>query len=95
MPADADLQLGLLVYATDRTLLETAWRPHADRGELHGASLDHSIWLHRPPAFADWQLYTMTSPAAAAGRGLVHGAVYARTGERVCSVAQEGVLRWR
>jgi acyl-CoA thioesterase-2 len=95
LPKDPVVHLGLLVYASDRTLLETAWRPHCDLGELAGASLDHSLWLHRQPQMDDWHLYTMESPAAAGGRGLVHGAIYDAAGKRICSVAQEGVLRIR
>lgn len=95
LPDDPLVHLGLLLYASDRTLLETAWRPHCDHGELAGASLDHSLWLHRLPRLDDWHLYTMESPAADAGRGLVHGAIYDAEGNRVCSVAQEGVLRVR
>ena len=95
LPDDPVIHLGLLAYVSDRTLLETAWRPHCDLGELAGASLDHSLWLHRSPRLDDWHLYTMESPAAGAGRGLVHGAIYDAAGNRVCSVAQEGVLRVR
>tara|TARA_A100001037_G_scaffold301671_1_gene331692 strand:- start:1899 stop:2723 length:825 start_codon:yes stop_codon:yes gene_type:complete len=93
LPDDPVVHLGLLVFASDRTLLETAWRPHSQAGELAGASLDHSLWLHGVPCMDDWHLYTMHSPAAAAGRGLAAGAFYTRAGVRVCSVAQEGVLR--
>jgi len=35
----------------------------------------------------------MTSPAASAGRGLCHGAVYRRDGTRIASIAQEGLVR--
>ena len=93
LPDDALVHLGLLVYATDRALLETAWRPHCDAGELAGASLDHSLWVHSAPVMDDWHLYTMDSPVAGAGRGLAFGALYAASGERICTVAQEGVLR--
>jgi len=84
-----------VVYASDRSLLDTAWRPHADRGSLTGASLDHAMWFHQVPCFDDWLLYTMKSPAAAGGRGLAIGAIYDRQGRRTVTVAQEGVLRSR
>jgi acyl-CoA thioesterase-2 len=95
IPDDPALHLALVVYASDRSLLDTAWRPHADQGELAGASLDHSMWFHQPPRFDDWLLYTMQSPAASGGRGLSFGAMYDRTGQRIVSTAQEGVLRTR
>ncbi len=94
-PSDPVLQLGLLVFASDRALLSTAWRPHANLGQLQGASLDHSLWLHRPIAFTDWHLYHSHSPAAALGRGLVQGSIFTQQGARVASVAQEGTLSYK
>lgn len=93
LPPDPDVHTALVVYASDRTLLDTAWRPHADQGKLAGASLDHAMWFHRAPSFDDWLLYTMESPAASEGRGLAIGAIYDRQGRRLVTVAQEGVLR--
>ena len=95
LPQDPALHAALVVYASDRSLLDTAWRPHAGRGSLAGASLDHAMWFHRPPRFDDWLLYTMQSPAAGGGRGLAIGGLYDRQGRRVVTVAQEGVLRAR
>ncbi|HEY5647603.1 MAG TPA: acyl-CoA thioesterase domain-containing protein [Pseudomonadales bacterium] len=93
VPEDPAVHTALIVYASDRSLLDTAWRPHADRGRLAGASLDHAMWFHRVPRFDDWLLYTMASPAAAGGRGLAIGALYDQSGRRLVTVAQEGVLR--
>lgn len=95
LPDDPALHLALVVYASDRCLLDTAWRPHAGSGDLSGASLDHSMWFHHPPQFNDWLLYSTHSPAAAAARGLAFGAMYDTTGKHIVSVAQEGVLRRR
>ena len=93
LPDDANIHLAMLIYASDRTLLDTAWRPHANMGEHSGASLDHSVWVHRPTDFNAWHLYTMSSPSASLGRGLAFGAIYDRQGNRILSTAQEGVLR--
>lgn len=95
VPADPAIHLALVVYASDRCLLDTAWRPHADTGALTGASLDHAMWFHQEPRFDDWLLYSTTSPAAAAGRGLAHGQLFDRNGLHIASVAQEGVLKHR
>ncbi len=92
-PDDSLLRTALLVYATDRTMLRAAARPHGARWTTQApASLDHAVWLHRPPDLGDWLLYDCHSPAASAGRGLVFGAIYQRGGERVASVAQEGLI---
>jgi acyl-CoA thioesterase-2 len=94
IPDDPHLHVALVVYASDRTLLDTAWRPHADRGQLTGASLDHIMWFHHPPRFDDWLLYAMESPAASEARGLAIGGIYTHD-RRLVTVAQEGVLRAR
>ncbi len=95
MPEDPHVHLALIVYASDRSLLDTAWRPHANRGELTGASLDHIIWFHGEARFDDWLLYTIHSPAAHDSRGLAIGSLHDRKGRHIASVAQEGVLRFR
>ncbi len=57
------------------------------------ASLDHSIWFHRPPRFDDWLLFTSESPVAHAARALILGQVYRRDGVQVASVVQEALIR--
>lgn len=95
IPEDPVLHMALLVYATDRTFLSTAWRPHADQGQMAGASLDHSLWLHEPVDFSDWLLFDMQSPAARHGRGLVQGSLYRRDGQLIGNVSQQGTLTYR
>lgn len=96
LPEDPLLHAALLVYASDRTLLGTAARPHGlPWGRRMAASLDHALWLHRPPRFDDWVLYVAESPVAHAARGLVLGAMFSRDGARLASVAQEGLIRER
>ena len=94
-PDEPRLHTALVIYASDRTLLSTASRPHGlPWGKRMVASLDHAVWLHRaPPRFDDWILYASTSPAAHAARGLVQGAMYSRDGVRFASVSQEGLVR--
>lgn len=94
LPEDPLLHAAVLVYASDRMLISTAARPHGiPFGQRRGASLDHSLWIHAPVRFDDWHLYASESPVARSARGLVLGAVYTRRGERVASVAQEGLIR--
>jgi acyl-CoA thioesterase-2 len=98
LPDERILHQAVLAYASDYGLLPTALNPHGvswrDR-RLQIASLDHSLWLHRPFRADDWLLYTMDSPTAAGARGFTRGAVYTRQGELVASVAQEGLMRLR
>ncbi|WP_111978621.1 acyl-CoA thioesterase II [Algibacillus agarilyticus] len=86
----------LLAYASDFNFLTTALQPHGrsimDRG-LQVATIDHSMWFHRPFRFDDWLLYVVESPSASGARGFVRGEIYNRQGELVASAAQEGVVR--
>ena len=94
LPNDPLMHAALLVFASDRTLLRTAGRPHGLTWKLRmGASLDHTVWLHREPRFDDWVLFDCVSPVAYAARELITAAMYRRDGLRIASVAQEGLLR--
>jgi acyl-CoA thioesterase-2 len=94
LPDDPLIHAAVLVYASDRTLLSTAARPHEKIPERSlYASLDHALWLHRAPRFDDWVLYAVNSPVAHAARGLIHGAMFKRDGTRIASVTQEGLVR--
>jgi acyl-CoA thioesterase II len=90
------LHQALLAYASDYGLLTTALLPHGlslQMRELQAATLDHSVWFHRPFRADEWLLYSMESPTAGGSRGFTRGSVYSRSGELVASVAQEGLLR--
>jgi len=95
IPDDPDLQVAILVYATDRTLLSTALRAYGRfPGKIAmGASLDHAVWLHHPIRFDDWLLYSTVSPISHAARGLIFGSIYRRDGMQLASVAQEALIR--
>lgn len=93
VPDNPALHLALITYASDRSLLDTAFRPHADKGQMTGASLDHSMWFHEPPRFDDWLLYCTESPIARNARGLAFGRLFHQDGRCLVTVAQEGLLR--
>lgn len=93
LPEDPVLHAAALVYASDRTLLRTAARLHGGMRERLPASLDHALWLHRPPRWDDWILYASETPIAHGGRAWVSGRMLDRRGARLASVAQEGLLR--
>jgi acyl-CoA thioesterase-2 len=98
MPDEALLHQAVLAYASDYSLLTTALLPHGvsfRAPELQLASLDHSVWLHRPFRADEWLLYVMDSPLSAGARGFARGSIFTRAGELVASVAQEGLLRMR
>ena len=90
------MTLPMLVYATDRTLLSTAARPHGIAwGKRMNASLDHAVWIHHEVELDGWLLYASESPVAHAARGLIFGGIFHPDGRRIASVAQEGLIRVR
>ena len=98
IPAEHDLQCAVLAYASDMTLLDTSLYPHGRKifdPDLQVASLDHSMWFHRPVDVNRWHLYTQDAPSTSGSRGLTRGALYSEDGVLVASVAQEGLIRMR
>jgi acyl-CoA thioesterase-2 len=63
--------------------------------EVQSASLDHTIWFHRPFRADEWLLYDQVSPSASGGRGLALGRLFSEDGRLVATVAQEGLIRPR
>ncbi len=94
LPDDQALHRCLLTYVSDYHLLATATMPHGVNFlELQVASIDHAIWFHRDLRVDQWMLYEIESPSASGARGFSRGAIYARDGALVASVAQEGLIR--
>lgn len=83
-------------YISDFSLLGAALIPHGQMigtPAVQAASLDHTIWFHRPIAADQWLLYDQTSPSASGGRGLATARVFTQDGSLVATVAQEGLIR--
>lgn len=96
LPDDAAIHRCVLAYASDYTLLDTSLVPHGrsvTEETIQAASLDHALWFHRPFRADEWLLYAQDSPSASGARGFARGLVFARSGELVASVAQEGLIR--
>ena len=96
LPDDRLLHGAAFTYASDLTLLGASLVPHGVHvasPEVQSASLDHTIWFHRPFRADEWWLYDQLSPSASGGRGLAFGRVFTRDGRLVATVAQEGLVR--
>lgn len=96
LPDDPLLHAAVLAYASDYSLLEPILRRHGlvwTDPRLRAASLDHSMWFHRPVDMRDWILYAQHSPSATSGRGLGIGEMFSRDGRLVATTAQEGMVR--
>lgn len=98
LPDDPLQHVAAFTYASDMTLLAAALVPHdayISSPDIQAASLDHTIWFHRPFRADEWWLYDQTSPSASGGRGLSIARVFTVDGRLVASVAQEGLIRPR
>ncbi len=98
LPDDPGIHEAVLAYASDMTLLDTALFPHGRAifdPKIQVASLDHSIWFHRPLNMCKWHLYAQDSPNSSGARGFTRGGIYSAEGDLVASVAQEGLIRER
>lgn len=90
------LQQCLLAYFSDFHCILTALHPH-ERGFMQPgmriATLDHSIWFHRPFDLNDWLLYDLESNNAFGTRGLTRGHCF-QQGKLIATVQQEGLIRY-
>ena len=96
MPKNYRLNQCLLAYASDLTLLDTSYRPHGigwRNDKFQVASLDHSMWFHKPFVTDEWMLYQQDSPFAGGARGFSRGTIFNTKGDLIASVAQEGLIR--
>ncbi len=98
LPDDPLLQVCLMAYLSDLTLLDSALIEHGlapGFDKLQMASLDHAMWFHRPFRIDDWVLYDTDSPSASGARGLATGHFFSADGRLLSTVVQEGLIRVR
>ena len=92
---------GGLAYLSDDLPTDAVVRAHPVGVEpeetlhqvLFTASLDHTIWFHRPLRADRWHLYDFTCQTFVGGRGLASGHVFDEVGTHVATIAQEVLLR--
>ncbi|MEI7887208.1 MAG: acyl-CoA thioesterase domain-containing protein [Actinomycetes bacterium] len=101
LPETGPLHAGGLAYLSDDLPTDAVVRAHPVRREpddvlhkvLFTASLDHTIWFHRPFRADQWQLHDFTCHTFVGGRGLALGHVFALDGAHLATIAQEVLLR--
>lgn len=87
-----------LTYVSDMGLMVAARPP--DTAITFGpgtvaASLDHSIWFHRPYVPDRWHCYHATHLNSVGARGLAVGGLYDEDGALVATMTQEALWRLR
>jgi acyl-CoA thioesterase-2 len=68
------------------------WPTDAEQS-VFTASLDHTMWFHRPFRADEWHLHDVTCHTFVSGRGLAIGHVFTEAGVHVATFAQEVLLR--
>lgn len=98
---DPLLQAAALAYLSDDLPTDAVIRAHPMGREpedliykvAFSASLDHTIWFHRPMRADRWHLHDFTCHTFVGGRGLSVGHVFAQDGTHAATIAQEVLLR--
>ena len=96
MPDDPDLHACVIAYASDMGPVGASRegaRHGGDHRDLMVASLDHSMWFHRPVRVDDWLLYDLEAVSTSGARGLARGTMHTADGVLGVSVVQEALLR--
>ncbi|MEZ5377033.1 MAG: thioesterase family protein [Acidimicrobiales bacterium] len=98
LPDDPWVHTAAMVYASDHIPMDAVWSGNTEaqgygEGTHMGASLDHSVWIHRESRADEWQLYDMRLQSLQGSRGVAHGTVHSADGVLIATVAQEGLLR--
>ncbi len=101
LPDDPWVHTAAMIYASDHIPMDAIWSgnseaEHGENGEngnYMGASLDHSVWIHRESRADEWQLHDMRLQSLQGSRGVAHGTVHSADGVLIATVAQEGLLR--
>jgi len=90
---DPVLHACVVAYFSDMT--GAAFRPRSlgTWGTHTDASLDHSLWFHRPVRADQWLLFDLQALVNAGGRSTVRGVMFDRGGRLVASMAQELLIR--
>ncbi len=98
LPENQLIHQYILAYASDWGFLPTALHPHEVSlltPNFQVATIDHSMWFHRPFKMDEWLLYVIESTNACGSRGLVRGEIFNQKGQLVASAMQEGLMRMK
>lgn len=98
---DAGTQAAAFAYLSDDLPTDAVVRAHPVGREpieeiykhIFSASLDHTIWFHRPFRADEWHLHDFSCHGFVGGRGLAFGHVFTLDGAHVATIAQEVLMR--
>jgi acyl-CoA thioesterase-2 len=91
---DVHLHTAFMGFVSDWTGIGSRPRKlNWDNPEYGIASLDHSVWFHRPPCITDWHYSDMHALVNYGGRSLVRLTIRDEQGRLVASVGQELLVK--
>lgn len=102
LPDDPALHACVLAFASDMGVVmaarapvsdEDMWSPVTWGDRFMTASLDHSVWFHRPIRADEWVLMDLRTISNSGARGLAMGTMHTREGVLGVSIAQEALIR--
>ncbi len=97
LPDDPSLHQAIVAFSSDFALMGTALMPHGISfmtPNLQAASLDHTLYFHKPVRADEWLLHDMDASVTSNARGLNFGRMW-QNGQLVASTVQEGLMRLR
>lgn len=94
LPDDPVLHACVLTYISDMGVVGAVRGAlGGQRKAVMGASLDHSLWFHRPVRADDWLLFDVSARSSAGSRGLGVGSLHTADGVHAVTIAQEALVR--
>lgn len=90
---DPSIHACALTYISDMAVVSAARAPGSPIRSWGGASLDHTVWFHRPFRVDEWLLFSAEPLTNYGARGLARGSFHTRDGVLVASFVQECLLR--
>jgi acyl-CoA thioesterase-2 len=96
LPDDDGVQAAGLAYLSDFWVNSAAIFRHVAlieaRKRLFIASLNHSLWFHRPCRADQWLLFVCDSPSLQSGRALSNVRIYDQSRQLLASIAQDCLI---
>ncbi|VVN68934.1 Acyl-CoA thioesterase 2 [Pseudomonas fluorescens] len=96
LPEDDAVQAAGLAYLSDFWVNSAAILHHVAlieaRDRLFIASLNHSLWFHRPCRADQWLLFVCDSPSLQSGRALSNVRIYDQHRQLLASIAQDCLM---
>jgi acyl-CoA thioesterase-2 len=95
LPDDPLLHASIVTLMSDMGIVTAARPPRTPLAwdTVMAASLDHTVWFHRPVRADRWLFYDLHSLSVSGARGLARGVMHDGTGGLCASVTQETLVR--